>query len=99
MAQTLSKQTELLIRHLKTVHVNDIDEAYTEKVLGWVRDLPPEGRPEELIKLVQTKFKLTPADLNGKLDKDEKKYFDDLVPQTGWLRDYYHWTLKTEPPT
>lgn len=99
MPPTISKQTELLIRHVQGLHANDITPELTDKVISWIRDLPPEGRPKELIDIVVKKFKVTEVDLGEKLKRKTRQEFDDLVPSTGWLADYIKYTTNTEPPT
>lgn len=99
MPPTLSKQTELLIRHVIGLHANDITEEVREKILGWVRDLPPEGRPPQLLEAIVKKLKLNNDELGEQLKRKPKQEFDELVPQSGWLRDYITYTKNTEPPT
>lgn len=99
MGPTLSKQTELLIYHIKQLNINDINDEAREKIISWVRDLPPEGRPTELIEVILKKLKLTREALDVQLEHKKRPEFDDLVPASGWLHDYIHYTQNTEPPT
>lgn len=100
MAPTLSKQTELLLRYVKGLHPSDINPEQIEKILTWVRDIPAPGRPPELITLLTTKLKVSEDIVKAKLGlKNDKKPFDDLVPESGWLHDYIEYTRNTEPPT
>jgi hypothetical protein len=99
MPPTLSTQTELLIRHVNGLYPTDITPELIEKVLAWIRDLPPDGRPQQLLDVVTKKFKISGAELDLRLKRKTRQDFDDLVPTTGWLHDYIQYTRNTEPPT
>lgn len=100
MPITLSKQVELLVRHIKGLTVSDLTVEYKQKVVSWVRDIPPPARTPELAKLLVDKLKITESDLPGLLASlPKRKDFDDLVPCHGWLHDYIQYTRNTEPPT
>lgn len=96
---TLSTQIELLTRHIKTLSPNDLTDELKGKLVSWVRAIPPEGRPEELVLLLQTKLKISRPELNDLLKVVVTQDFDILVPKTGWLHDYIGFTQNLEPPT
>lgn len=100
MAPTLSKQTELLIKHIRAIHQSDVTSEFVEKVLAWVRDIPAPGRPKELLDLLVTKLKVPVGEVEKLLTIRPKRLeFDDIVPESGWLHDYVEYTRNTEPPT
>lgn len=71
-----------------------------EKVLAWVKDLPPGARPPELLSRVARIHSITETALADILEPQRKKSdIEDLIPKTGWLHDYIEYTRKTEPPT
>lgn len=100
MQPTISVQTQLLIKHIKALHPSDITDEVVDKVLLWVRDLPVNGRPEELLQLLTTKLKIPAPQVLERLKPAKRSgEFDELVPKEGWLHDYVEYTRNTEPPT
>lgn len=100
MPPTISKQAEILLRYVKGLRPTDITEELVEKVVGWVRDLPPGGRPPDLVQVLSSKLGLSEIDVAKHLEKSIAKVdFDLLVPKSGWLHDYIEYTRNTEPPT
>jgi hypothetical protein len=99
MQPTLGTQIDLLTRHVKTMNGSDLTTELRDKVISWVRDIPPASRPPELLLLLQAKFKISKVELDEKLKQNTVVEFDELVPKTGWLRDYIDYTQNTEPPT
>jgi len=96
----LSEQVQLLIRHLKSRPVTNGGDTSLDKILDWIRDVPPGGRPPELLILVKEKFKLDDKQLESRLAPRARiPDFDTLVPTSGWIRDYVEFTRATEPPT
>lgn len=70
------------------------------KVFNWVKDLPYQARPIELVRKVARLHNIDEDDMKGRLEPERRKVeFEELVPRTGWLADYIEYTLKTEPPT
>lgn len=98
---TLSRQIELLAKYVRAMTVADLkDIEQREKVLKWVRDIPPAGRPKLLLEILKQRLVLTDEQLTEALKA--KKGIDDvelLVPKEGWLKDYIEYTRNTEPPT
>lgn len=100
MPPTLSTQTQLLVRHIQALQPHDVSENVIEKILAWVRDIPPPGRPPELVGLLTTKLKIPAVEVTRLLAyKPPLNDFDALVPEEGWLHDYVEYTRNTEPPT
>lgn len=95
---TLSRQVAILIKYVKALQSAEL-ESVRDKVLGWVRDIPPAGRSEDLLNELRKKFKLTDSQIEAELTPRATEDFDALVPTKGWLKDYVDYTRKTEPPT
>lgn len=84
--------------------LNSMEEASPEsksKILGWVRDVSPGARPDQLYTSLARVFKMTVEEVRKEVDPSAVRPtdFDDLVPRHGWIRDYIDYTLNTEPPT
>jgi uncharacterized protein DUF3987 len=97
---TLSRQIEILTKHIKQISPAELQDGFAEKVITWVRDLPVASRPVELIDLLKRKLNIDQATLDVRLRKGPKPIvFEDLLPKAGWLYDYIQYTQNTEPPT
>lgn len=96
----LSRQVFLLQRHIQGLPESTENDPGFAAILDWVREVPPAGRPKEFLELLAKKFHITEEHLEKLLSpKSRQKDFDDLIPRSGWLRDYIEYTRKTEPPT
>lgn len=96
----LSTQVELLLTHLRNRGPAIKDDPSKEMILNWVREIPPSSRTEEMLKLLKEKFDMKEKELEEKIAVTTKKTdFEELVPSSGWLRDYIEFTRQTEPPT
>jgi len=95
----LSASIGKLMEVLETV--NEVSDEFKEKAIAWVKDIPPTYRPEELYQALSRVFGVTVEDIKRMVDPAHKRPsdFDDLVPRSGWLTDYIHYTINTEPPT
>src|SRR5262245_23284916 len=96
----LTRQVDILVKYLEEHSTSEVPSEAVERVLAWVKDLPESGRTPRLLAAMQRTLKMTVDDLlkavNGKARDDT---IEALMPASGWLYDYYKYTLNTEPPT
>jgi len=74
-----------------------VDSPEYEKARNFLDNFPYDTTPEErreLRRLMASAFQIpeTPPIAHG-------KPFDPLIPAKGWFRDYYEYTLRSEPPS
>ena len=88
----LSKQVALLLDVLKkTKESGQLDSHSSQfaNVMEYLRELPRHQRPETLLVAAAEAFKTTVEYVKEQLTpKSVVKDFEELVPKTGWLRDY-----------
>jgi hypothetical protein len=96
----LTKQVDILVKFLEENTTSEVSPEAAEKVLSWIKDLPESGRTQRLMAAVRRTLKLSDGQIlhaiNGRPLDDS---IEVIMPQSGWLYDYYKYTLNTEPPT
>lgn len=75
-----------------------------DELIGLAKDIPPQFFSPTFPFSVAVKFNVPESKVKADLDTTKAGVtaqgdFDDLVPPTGWLRDYITYTQFTEPPT
>jgi hypothetical protein len=98
---SIPQQVAMLMKVLKDLPEGKATDTLLKEIIGYVIDLPPSERPDDLEKEIRRVFHLSYDEIRKLLPaaKKTKVDFDSLVPQEGWIYDYLQYTKNTEPPT
>jgi hypothetical protein len=103
MAHSLEEQALLLVQLVRSLPPERATRRALAEVLAFVADIPRKFLPPELPEAIAATFKLPLAEAQAALNHAGRRTppedFEDLVPPSGWLRDYVEYTRQTEPPT
>lgn len=100
-APNISVQIHELMTILENLPAEKLTPEVREKVLKYVKDLPPATRPPDLYRVLCNRLRMSELQLQAELEPDSKRRepFENLVPPKGWLSEYIEYTRNTEPPT
>lgn len=90
---------ERLVLVLKPAQLTD---QHLLELIELVREIPEQFVPPAFIKLLADRFSVQDTLILEALAGHtvlSREPFEDLVPKSGWLKDYVDYTQNTEPPT
>jgi hypothetical protein len=99
-SQDVSKKLNKLMAELQTLRpVNATNDLFQE-VCAKAIAIPASQRPPALLAEISRAFGRSDEEVGTILRvRSATLDFEDLMPSTGWIKDYVEWTRTTEPPT
>lgn len=91
-----------LERLVGILKANQLTEQHLAEIIELARDIPDQFVPATFTKLLSDKFGILEGLIKDALNGQtvlSKEPFEDLIPRSGWLKDYVDYTQNTEPPT
>ena len=92
----VTAQLEVFRRYLKEAKFREYSPEHNQ-ALSFIEKLPRKLSPDEQ-KEFETLFQAAILPSEVKRENVGQEPFEKLIPKKGWLRDYYDYTLTSEPP-